>query len=293
MRVPTTAGRRWGVSPYDAVFLPLLGGVVVVTWVTLAIWSASPYGRYVGHDWTSLGLAAYMCAALPAGEILLPAFLYVLGWVLMSAAMMLPTTVPLLRVFGRLVGQRADAGRLLAIVVGGYLFVWLGFGIVAHLIGVVLVALVQHSLWLSFNGWAIGVSLLLAAGLFQFSRLKYLCLEACGAPLGFVLARWRGRRPALEALLLGIAHGVYADLVRHGNWQRRLDGGPGWSDGDRKEHAMGLAPGAATWRHAARMCWRRCRAQSAGMTCQCSNCRNVNNCFTSTSTFNYSVDPPS
>ena len=209
MRVPTTAGRRWGVSPYDAVFLPLLGGVAVVTWVTLAIWSASPYGRYVSHDWTSLGLAAYMCAALPAGEILLPAFLYVLGWVLMSAAMMLPTTVPLLRVFGRLVGARADAGRLIAVVVGGYLFVWLGFGIVAHLIGVVLVALVQHSLWLSFNGWAIGVLLLLVAGLFQFSRLKYLCLEACGAPLGFVLARWRGRRPALEALLLGIAHGVF------------------------------------------------------------------------------------
>jgi predicted metal-binding membrane protein len=197
------------VSPYDVVFLPILGGVVVVAWVTLAIWTASPYGRYISHDWTSLGLAGFVCAALPAGEIFLPAFLYVVGWVLMSAAMMLPTTVPLLRVFGRLVGKRADAGRLLAIVVGGYLLVWLGFGIAAHLIGVALVALVQRSLWLSLNGWAIGVALLVVAGLFQFSRLKYLCLEACGAPLGFVLARWRGRRPPLEALLLGIAHGVF------------------------------------------------------------------------------------
>jgi hypothetical protein len=43
--------------------------------VALAIWSASPYGRYVSHDWTNLGLAAYMCAALPAGEIFLPAVL--------------------------------------------------------------------------------------------------------------------------------------------------------------------------------------------------------------------------
>jgi predicted metal-binding membrane protein len=183
--------------------------VVVVAWVTLAIWGASPYGRYVNHDWTSLGAAAYMCAALPAGEVLLPAVLYVFGWVLMTVAMMLPTAVPVLRVFARLVGERADAGRLVGIAVGGYLAVWLGFGIAAHLIGVALVALVQHSLWLSFNGWAIGVVLLLVAGLFQFSRLKYLCLDACGAPLGFVLARWRGRRPALDAFRLGTAHGVF------------------------------------------------------------------------------------
>ena len=202
-------GRRFGVSPYDVVFLPVLGGLVVVSWVTLAIWSGSPYGRYVSHDWTSLGLAAHICAMLPAGEILLPAVLYVLGWVLMTVAMMLPTAVPLLRVFRRLVGERSDAGRLLAIVVGGYLSVWLCFGVAAHLIGVILVALVQHSLWLSLNGWAIGAALLLVAGLFQFSRLKYACLEACAAPLGFVLARWRGRHPALDAFLLGIAHGAF------------------------------------------------------------------------------------
>ncbi len=205
----TKAGRRFSVSPYDVVFLPVLGGVVVIAWVALAIWSASPYGRYVSHDWTNPVIAAYVCAALPAGGIVLPAVLYVLGWVLMTVAMMLPTAVPVLGVFGRLVDERADAGLLMAIVVGGYLFVWLGFGIAAHLVGVGIVALAQHSVWVTFNGWLIGVALLLVAGLFQFSRLKYRCLEACGAPLGFVLARWRGRRPAIEAVRLGMAHGAF------------------------------------------------------------------------------------
>src|SRR5271166_6698078 len=107
----TKAGRRFSVSPYDVVFLPVLGAVVVIAWVALAIWSASPYGRYVSHDWTNPVLAAYMCAALPAGEIVAPAVLYVSGWVLMTVAMMLPTTLPVLGVFGRLVGERADAGR--------------------------------------------------------------------------------------------------------------------------------------------------------------------------------------
>ena len=137
-------GRRSGVSPYDVVFLPVLGGLVVVSWVTLAIWSVSPYGRYVSHDWTSLGVAAHICAVLPAGEILLPAVLYVLGWVLMTVAMMLPTALPVLTVFGRLIGERANAGRLMALAAGGYLLVWLGFGLAAHLIGIALVLSLIH-----------------------------------------------------------------------------------------------------------------------------------------------------
>ena len=150
---------------------------------------------------------------------------------------MLPSAVPVLGVFGRLVGERADAVRLMAIVVGGYLFVWLGFGVAAHLLGAGVVALAQHSLWVTFNGWLIGVVLLLVAGLFQFSRLKYRCLEACGAPLGFVLARWRGRRPAVVALRLGrflrrLLLGADALAVRDGNRQRRMDGGAGRSNGD-------------------------------------------------------------
>ena len=209
MLMSIRAGRRVGVSPYDVVFLPVLGGVVVIAWVTLAIWSASPYGRYANHDWTNPIVAAHICTALPEGEIVLPALLYVLGWVLMTVAMMLPSAMPLLAIFGRLIGHRADAARLLGITVGGYVFVWLGFGIVAHLVGVGVLALAQYSLWLTFNGWVIGVALLLVAGLFQFSRLKYRCLEACGTPLSFVLGRWRGRRPAVEALLLGLAHGAF------------------------------------------------------------------------------------
>ncbi len=205
----TATGRRLGVSPYDSVFLPILAALIAVAWASLAAWTASPYGRYLDHDWTQAGFAARLCAALPGGDIVAPALIYVLGWLLMTTAMMLPTAMPLLRVFGRLVGARADAGRLIALAVGGYLFVWLGFGVAAHLLGLVILALARRWVWLTFNGWAIGATLLLTAGLFQFSRLKYLCLDACGAPLGFVAARWRGRRPALESFRLGADHGLF------------------------------------------------------------------------------------
>jgi predicted metal-binding membrane protein len=51
--------------------------------------------------------------------------------------------------------------------------------------------------------------MLLLAGGFQFSRLKYRCLDKCRAPLSFVMERWRGRNELRNALLLGIDHGIF------------------------------------------------------------------------------------
>ena len=106
-------------------FLMVMGLLTVFAWVTLWLWAGSPYGRYLDHgDWTQIGLAGTICAALPAGEVLLPALLYVAGWVLMLAAMMLPTTLPLLEIYRRLVRRRADRFLLLGLVIGGYLAAW-------------------------------------------------------------------------------------------------------------------------------------------------------------------------
>src|ERR1700674_5310687 len=81
-------------------FMPLMGALVALAWVALVIWERSPYGRYLDHgNWTEIGLAATLCRALPAGSVLVPGLLYVGGWLLMSAAMMLPSTLPLLTVF--------------------------------------------------------------------------------------------------------------------------------------------------------------------------------------------------
>ena len=49
----------------------------------------------------------------------------------------------------------------------------------------------------------------MVAGLYQFSPLKYRCLDECRSPLGFVLNRWRGVAERREAFGLGIAHGLF------------------------------------------------------------------------------------
>ena len=47
----------------------------------------------------------------------------------------------------------------------------------------------------SVNGWVVGAAVLAGAGLFQFSALKYRCLEQCRTPFAFVASRWHGRAP--------------------------------------------------------------------------------------------------
>lgn len=191
-------------------FRALVAGLVASAWFALWAWSSSPYARYLDHGrWTDLGIAGQICQAIPAGDVLVPALLYASGWVLMVAAMMLPTTLPLLEIFRRITAGRPDASRLVALVVCGYLLAWLGFGVTAHAADRLVHDAVARIPWLAANGWAIGATVLSAAGLFQFSALKYRCLDKCRTPFGFVTERWRGKSPAREALRLGVGHGAF------------------------------------------------------------------------------------
>jgi len=191
-------------------WLPVISCLIALSWLMLAIWAQSPYGRYLDHgEWLQSGFAASLCRALPAGSALLPALLYVVGWVVMTVAMMLQTTLPLLAIFARMTAGRTDRGLLLTLVILGYLSTWGAFGLSAHAADMGLHTLVASNTWLSFNGWLIGVLVLMIAGLFQFSRLKYRCLDKCRTPFSFVNEHWRGRSERRQSFLLGMHHGLF------------------------------------------------------------------------------------
>jgi predicted metal-binding membrane protein len=190
--------------------LALVVALTAVAWGTLALWSASPYARYLDHaGWLDAAWLETICRAVPQGVLVVPALIYAGAWLLMIAAMMLPTTLPLLRIFERLTAGRADAGSLFGLVVLGYAAAWMGFGLVAHAADSVLHGAAAHSPWLVLHGWIVGAVVLALAGAFQFSALKYRCLERCRTPFGFVNARWRGQRPGREALRIGFDHGLF------------------------------------------------------------------------------------
>lgn len=180
-------------------FLLLMAALIALAWLVLWAWGQSPYGRFLDHgqlDELSLG-------DLP---ILL---VFVAGWTLMCSAMMLPTSLPLVALFHRLVSRRRDRAWLVVLLIAGYLGVWTLFGATVHLGDWGLHQAADRIEWLHANAWVIGAVTLLLAGLYQFTPLKHRCLERCRSPLSFIVAHWQGRHEQAQSLWLGVHHGMF------------------------------------------------------------------------------------
>ena len=181
---------------YGGALAALIGG----TWVALGLLGASAYAPYLSHA------SAASAAPWPVPARLLA---FVAGWTLMSIAMMLPSSLPLVTVF-HTVARRAS---LVALLVAGYLGIWALFGFAAFLadawLHALFAAVLDASPRLQARPDLIPAMLLLAAGLFQFSPLKHACLTQCRSPIGFVMQHWRGGSRAFRAFVLGARHGVF------------------------------------------------------------------------------------
>jgi predicted metal-binding membrane protein len=179
------------------ILIALLIGLAGTAWAVLLVWDASPYGRYLRHD-TPTGLGTPTELGL-----------FVLGWTVMIVAMMLPTAIPLLVTFRAIVGRRPHPGELLTLAILGYLAVWTMVGLVAWIGDRGIHATVDAVPLLSTHPQLVLVATYVVAGLYQFSPLKYRCLDECRSPLGFVLNRWKGRAERTEAFRMGLAHGLF------------------------------------------------------------------------------------
>ncbi len=129
-------------------------------------------------------------------------------WVVMMAAMMLPSVAPMVVVWVRSVSARPTSWARIngvAQFLAGYLIVWAGFGIVAYAAFVASGRLVDRSP--DAAKW-VGAAIFAMAGVYQLTPLKGACLRHCRSPIGslFHYASFRG--PARD-LRVGIHHGAY------------------------------------------------------------------------------------
>jgi predicted metal-binding membrane protein len=132
-------------------------------------------------------------------------------WLIMMVAMMLPSAAPMILLYGKLARGAHEQGGVFAsttVFAGFYLAVWAGFSAVAALIQWALVRSGAISdMGLAFSDRRVAGALLIAAGLYQLTPLKYACLEKCRSPISFLMRLWR---PGLAgAARLGLTHGVY------------------------------------------------------------------------------------
>lgn len=126
-------------------------------------------------------------------------------WVIMMAAMMLPSALPMILTFVDLSGRTSDFARGQGFVLA-YLLVWLAFSALATMAQWALQALDWvDPMIVSTSAWLTG-ALLLIAGLYQFSPLKRICLSGCRSPMAFLIGDWR---PGFRgAFVMGARHGL-------------------------------------------------------------------------------------
>jgi predicted metal-binding membrane protein len=132
---------------------------------------------------------------------------FLAAWQVMVAAMMLPSSLPLVRMFAAASAGAPGGAAAMTAFLGGYALVWTGFGALAFIGDLALHAAVDASSFLADHEWTIGGSVLALAGLFQFTPLKDACLDKCRHPASFMVRHYRrGTRGGFE---LGARHGVF------------------------------------------------------------------------------------
>ncbi|KUL24768.1 DUF2182 domain-containing protein [Streptomyces regalis] len=134
--------------------------------------------------------------------------LFLLLWVTMMAAMMLPSMAPVAITWVRGIGRQSSgwtrAARTVEFV-GGYLMVWTVFGALAYaalaLTGDLVADHPTAGRWIGFTAF-------LLAGLYQLGPLKYVCLRHCRDPMSHLM-HYAGFRPPARDLRVGVHHGAY------------------------------------------------------------------------------------
>jgi predicted metal-binding membrane protein len=175
--------------------------------LSLLAWAST--ARLAG-DMSGMGPASGMALAhTPAWQARDVALTFLM-WAVMMVAMMIPSATPMISAYAglhRLRSATAGSIRAVAPFVAGYLIVWTAFSA-----GATLLQWAFHSAGLLSHASAratplLGGSLLVLAGLYQFTRWKQVCLSRCRTPLDFLMTEWRdGTR---GALVMGSRHGLF------------------------------------------------------------------------------------
>jgi predicted metal-binding membrane protein len=170
---------------------------IAAGWIFIGAAELTGTGKYAHHD------------ALIEGDVSLwvgvPLFL--LAWQLMLAAMMVPTTLPMMRHYAGVVARVRAPGAALAQFLGAYAVVWGVFGALAFAGDVSLHAFVDATPWLSAHEYVIAGGVLLLAGVVQFLPLTDRCLSQCRQPYSYLVQQWS--RGITSPFRLGVGHAVF------------------------------------------------------------------------------------
>ena len=133
-----------------------------------------------------------------------------LMWAVMMVAMMVPGASPMVAVFAAINRRRRAEGDPFvrtSVFLLGYLGAWSLFSLVATGLHWVLDATRLLTPMMESASPALSATLFAAAGLYQWTPIKDVCLKHCRTPIGFVLSEWRDGTAG--AIVMGLRHGLF------------------------------------------------------------------------------------
>ena len=176
------------------VILGLLLALAAAAWALLA--------------WQGAGSDMDMAMASPTMGMRAPLFLAI--WVVMMVAMMFPTAAPMILTFHKVQASKRQRGEAFVatwVFVAAYMLVWTLSGVAAYAGALAAEAVAARAALSPATAARIGGAVLVAAGLYQLTPLKDLCLSKCRTPISFIMTSWRDG--AAGALRMGLLHGAY------------------------------------------------------------------------------------
>lgn len=186
--------------------LVTLSGLAVVGWAVV-IWQSITMD---GTDHSSMHMDMGMAMGGIDLTMGMAAPLFLSMWVAMMVGMMFPAATPMILAFERSQSRKRAAGAPFTptwLFVAPYLAVWSFFGLLGYGLALTFEEVTEDTVWAADDVSRIAAGFLLAAGLYQLSPLKRVCLSRCRSPLSFMLSYWRdGRRGALT---MGLRHALY------------------------------------------------------------------------------------
>lgn len=190
MNAVADAGQQWRVSPVVAAPIAVAWGLALAAEYTGRV-------QWIHHHHL---MTDHMS---PLGSLAL----FLLAWQVHIAAMMLPSTLPMIGLFRRASARQPHPALPRAAFLGGYLVVWTGFGVAAVLGDALAHAVLHHQPTGGGNPGLLAGGVIILAGAFQFSSLKDRCMEQCRHPAAFITRHYR--QGVAGGFSLGLRHGLF------------------------------------------------------------------------------------
>jgi predicted metal-binding membrane protein len=193
--------------------------VLALTMLTALAWS---YLLWLSRAMVMDGMAMDDFRMIPSGMgLMMPAlmpwrameFAFVFAmWTVMMVGMMTPWAAPMILMYARVARHAKPQGTPLTAAiwfVGGFFVPWIAFAVFATVVQWALdrAGLLDSAMASTSN--VVGGLLLFAAGVYQCTRIKALCLGQCQTSFAFLMRHGGFPHDASDCVMLGLRYGAY------------------------------------------------------------------------------------